>query len=66
MSRPEFRLCSGLREEDFFVLRNTISPASAYELGYLSNQDERKKLADKEYQKQIAEDIVSGIIRNIL
>lgn len=56
----------GLREEDFFVLRNTISPAVLIELGYLSNQDERKKLADKEYQKQIAEDIVSGIIRNIL
>ena len=56
----------GLREEDFFVLRNTISPAVLIELGYLSNQDERKKLADKEYQKQIAEDIVSGIIGNIL
>lgn len=56
----------GLREEDFFVLRNTISPAVLIELGYLSNQNERKKLADKEYQKQIAEDIVSGIIRNIL
>ena len=64
--QTEHYVMRGLREEDFFVLRNTISPAVLIELGYLSNQNERKKLADKDYQKQIAEDIVSGIIRNIL
>ncbi len=53
----------GVREEDFFVLRNTISPAVLIELGYLSNKDERKKLADDDYQKQLAEDIVRGIMQ---
>ncbi len=48
-------------DADFHVTGKTAMPACLVECGFLSNTDERLKLATPEYQKQIAAGIVQGI-----
>lgn len=52
-----------LRDDaDFHVTGNTCMPACLIETGFLSNAAERNKLALAEYQQQIADGIVQGIV----
>ncbi|MEW8976836.1 MAG: N-acetylmuramoyl-L-alanine amidase [Symbiobacterium sp.] len=46
---------------DYFVLRNTEVPAAIVEMGFLSNQTEREKLQQPEYQKIVARAIAEGV-----
>ncbi len=49
------------RSGDFYVLRNTSSPAVLIEIGYLSNDQERKNLTSDAYQDKLAEELAEGI-----
>jgi N-acetylmuramoyl-L-alanine amidase len=51
----------GLREEDWYVVRNAKMPAVLIEVGFLSNKEEAVRLADPQYQKDLAEGIYNGI-----
>lgn len=48
-------------DADFHVTGSTQMPACLIETGFLSNKEERAKLASQEYQEQIASGIVQGI-----
>ena len=50
-----------LANENLYVIRETTMPACLVETGFLSNKKECELLISDEYQKQIAESIVSGI-----
>lgn len=51
----------GLKQEDWFVVRNSKMPAVLVEVGFISNPDEGKRLTDEAYLKDIAEGIYDGI-----
>ncbi len=48
-------------DADFHVTGSTQMPACLIETGFLSNREERTKLASADYQEQIASGIVQGI-----
>lgn len=52
----------GLKTADFRVLRKTNMPAVLAELGYFSNGEERRRLADESYQEMLAEHLAAGIL----
>lgn len=52
----------GLRRARFAVLRPTDMPAVLIEGGFLSDSEERVKIADPKYRSQIAEAIVQGLL----
>lgn len=49
-------------DADFYVTKNTSMPACLIETGFLSNAAERRKLNLAEYQQQIADGIVQGVL----
>ena len=51
----------GLKEESWFVVRNTKMPAVLIELGFITNQEEARILGDHTYLKKISEGIYNGI-----
>lgn len=50
-----------LATESFYVIRETSMPACLVETGFLSNKEERGRLMEDEYQRQLAASIVSGV-----
>ncbi|MCG8513152.1 MAG: N-acetylmuramoyl-L-alanine amidase [Halanaerobiales bacterium] len=58
--RPENN--RALKRGDYYVLNQCPCPAVLIEVGFLSNQDDRKKLTDQSYQQALASSIKSGII----
>lgn len=52
------RLSSG-----YYVIKHTKAPALVVECGFMSNDEERELLFDKDYQRKLAEGIASGIIK---
>jgi len=51
----------GVRDQDLYLHR-AIMPAALIEIGFLSNDAERAKLLDADYQQLIAEAIYQGIL----
>lgn len=51
----------GVKQSDFYVIKNTHMPAILAETGFLSNPDEEKKLADPAIQDKFASSIASGV-----
>lgn len=51
------------KEANFYVLRKTAMPAVLVELGFLSNPEEEKLLADGIFQAKCAEVIAGGVAR---
>ena len=47
---------------DMYILENLDNPSVLIECGFLTNEEECKKLSEKEYQKQLSFAIVCGII----
>lgn len=50
------------QSSDFYVLRNSPVPAVLVEIGFLSNPEEERLLADPSYQKQLAWHIFAGLV----
>ncbi len=66
--QEELRTIPGMRKRAAktnrcYVLANARVPAVLVEMGYLSNQGERKNLLDDEYQTLLAEKICAGIYK---
>ncbi|MCC7476947.1 N-acetylmuramoyl-L-alanine amidase [bacterium] len=51
----------GVREADFFVLRETVMPAILVETGFMSNKAECALLASDAYRRKLAHGIAVGI-----
>lgn len=50
-----------VENEELYVIRECTMPSCLIETGFLSNQAERGKLANPEYQKQLGDGIAAGI-----
>lgn len=48
--------------KEIYLLKNTDNPAVIVECGFLSNSQERQKLLDTEYQKQLALAVATGFL----
>lgn len=55
-------LSRGVKVESHAVTRTSLMPAILVELGFISNEEEIKKLIDEEYQAKLADGIVKGIL----
>ena len=55
----------GIECESYQVLRNSKSPAILIETGFLTSDEEEKKLLDENYQDQLAKSIADGIVEYI-
>ena len=51
----------GLRQNDWYVVRNARMPAVLVEVGFVSNPDEGARLADDTYLKDVAEGMYCGL-----
>lgn len=51
----------GIKEANFYVLKETDCPALLFELGFYTNKEEIKLLLDDNYRKKYAKAIVNGI-----
>lgn len=52
----------GLREEEWFVVRNARMPSVLVELGFVTNEAEARKLADKEHLRKLGDGIYNGVV----
>ncbi len=55
----------GVKTENHVVTRKSVMPAVLVEIGFISNQEEIKKIIDQDYQKLLAQGIVRGIMEEI-
>jgi len=58
----------GLREESWYIVRNAKMPAILIEIGFISNEQERKRMMDDVYLQKVALAVYHGIqdfIRNV-
>lgn len=55
----------GVRQANFFVLRNNYMPAVLVECGFLTNRSEEKLLKDPVHRERLAEGICQGILEFI-
>lgn len=53
----------GVAPATFYVLRNTSMPSILVEMGFVTNEQEAKKLQDDSYRNSIAQGIYNGIVR---
>ncbi len=51
----------GRHERGFVVLRETKCPAALLEVGFISNEAERAKISDPDYQQKIADGITKAV-----
>lgn len=51
----------GLRQNDWYVVRNARMPAVLVEVGFISNPEEAARLADDRYLKDVADGMYSGV-----
>ncbi|MFJ7669517.1 N-acetylmuramoyl-L-alanine amidase [Lysinibacillus sp. NPDC097195] len=51
----------GVKEQQYYVIRNTLIPAILVELGFLTNSEDRGKMTDDQYIELFAEAIYKGI-----
>lgn len=52
----------GVRQNLFYVIRNSRIPAILVELGFVSNPDEGHRLVDPAYQEKLARGIADGVM----
>ena len=51
----------GVRQANFFVVKNTTMPAALLEIGFISNPQEELMVANPNFQQKMAQAIVAGI-----
>lgn len=49
------------KQADFMVLRGSLMPAVLFEMGFITNAGDRRKLLSKSYRLQLAEAIANGV-----
>jgi len=52
----------GVRQNLFYVIRNSRIPAILVELGFITNPTEGRRLAERAYQAQLADALADGIL----
>lgn len=52
----------GIKEGSFYVLHNSCMPAVLIETGFMTNEDEIRRLIDPIYQQRLSEGVAIGII----
>ncbi len=55
----------GVKSANHLVTRTSLMPASLVEIGFISNEEEAKKMMSDEYQQKAASAIASGIISTL-
>lgn len=53
----------GAKDEDFYVVKNTVMPSILIECGFITNNEEAIKLANSNYQQKIAETISNEVVK---
>ena len=53
----------GVKEQQYYVIRNQLIPAILVELGFLSNDSDRNKMTNDRYVELYAESIYKGILQ---
>jgi N-acetylmuramoyl-L-alanine amidase len=53
----------GTKAQQFYVLANVRHPAVLIESGFLTNQDDVRKLGDASYREELAKAISAGILK---
>lgn len=53
----------GIHQANFYVLKNTVMPASLVELGFISNPQEEKLMNTPQFQQEAAQGLVNGLER---
>lgn len=59
---PLFAADRGVRQANFHVLRETRMPAVLVELGFITNPDDRARLALPSFRSQLAEALAAGLV----
>ncbi len=54
------------KKGDLYVVRYPVVPAILIEMGFITNAAEAKKLADPNYQQQVAQSVYQGILQTFL
>jgi N-acetylmuramoyl-L-alanine amidase len=62
---PENNREAKLIDGELYLFKNTVQPALLIECGFLSNEKDAARLADSEFQKQVAFTIFRGLIEFI-
>ncbi|MFJ8102285.1 N-acetylmuramoyl-L-alanine amidase [Lysinibacillus sp. NPDC096212] len=52
----------GVKEQQYYVIRNMLIPSILVELGFLSNNEDRAKMTDDQYVELFADSIYKGIL----
>lgn len=52
----------GLREEEWFVVRNAKMPSVLVEVGFVTNEAEARLLSDKEHLRKLGDGIYNGVV----
>lgn len=53
----------GVKQEQYYVIRNMVIPSILVELGFLSNSQDRNKMTNDQYVTLFAESIYNGILQ---
>ncbi|WP_155593670.1 N-acetylmuramoyl-L-alanine amidase [Lysinibacillus cavernae] len=53
----------GVKQEQYYVIRNMVIPSILVELGFLTNTEDNSKMTNDEYVKLFAESIYNGILQ---
>ena len=53
----------GVKQADYYVIKNLVMPAVLVELGFISNSSDRNKLTSSQYQTIFSDSIYNGIMR---
>ncbi|MFJ7371310.1 N-acetylmuramoyl-L-alanine amidase [Lysinibacillus sp. NPDC098008] len=53
----------GVKQQQYYVIRNMAIPSILVELGFLTNSQDRNKMTDDQYVKVFAESIYNGILQ---
>jgi N-acetylmuramoyl-L-alanine amidase len=52
----------GIREEEWFVVRNAKMPSVLVEVGFVTNEAEARLLSDKEHLRKLGDGIYNGVV----
>jgi len=52
----------GIREEEWFVVRNAKMPSVLVEVGFVTNEAEARMLSDPEHLRKLADGIYNGVV----